>query len=96
MRKQQVEAEEINYAKAPLTADVVASIIAKAGSVAAVMNTRHATVKAKGWVDKPPTAAVFAAAVVAEPNLLRRPIVVDGKRVIVGFDRDAYAKLAKR
>ena len=95
MREQQDELEEINYAKAPLDAAVVASIIAKAGSVAAVMNTRHATVKAKGWVAKPPSAAVFAAAVVAEPNLLRRPILIDGKRVVVGFDRDAYAKLAR-
>jgi regulatory protein spx len=96
LRGQQVELEEVNYAKAPLTEAVVAAIIAKAGSVAAVMNTRHAVAKDKGWVDKPPSAAVFAAAVVAEPNLLRRPILVDGKKVIVGFDRDAYAKLAKR
>jgi arsenate reductase-like glutaredoxin family protein len=95
LREQQVELEEVNYAKAPLSEAVVASIIAKAGSVAAVMNTRHATVKAKGWADKPPSAAVFAAAAAAEPNLLRRPIVIDGKRVIVGFDREAYAKLAK-
>jgi arsenate reductase-like glutaredoxin family protein len=28
-------------------------------------------------------------------NLLRRPILIDGKRVIIGFDKAAYAKLSK-
>jgi arsenate reductase-like glutaredoxin family protein len=36
---------------------------------------------------------VFARAVAADANLLRRPILVVGNRVIVGFDRAAYAKL---
>lgn len=90
-----VEMEEINYAKAGLTEATVRSIVAKAGSVAAVLNTRHATAKAKGWVESPPSAEVFAKAVVADVNLLRRPILIDGERVIVGFDREAYKRLAK-
>ena len=93
MRKQQVEAEEINYAKSGLTEATVKQLVAKAGGVAQVLNTRHATAKAKGWVDKPPSAAEFAKAVVADVNLLRRPIYIDGDTVIVGFDKPAYAKL---
>ena len=27
------------------------------------------------------------------PNLIRRPIVIKGAKVIFGFDKDAYAKL---
>ena len=27
------------------------------------------------------------------PNLIRRPIVIDGANVIFGFDKDRYAKL---
>jgi arsenate reductase-like glutaredoxin family protein len=27
------------------------------------------------------------------PNLIRRPIIVKGSRVIFGFDKDAYGKL---
>ena len=93
MRKQQVEAEEINYAKTGLTEATVKQLVAKAGGVAAVLNTRHATAKENGWVDKPPSAAEFAKAVVADVNLLRRPIYIDGDKVIVGFDKPAYAKL---
>ena len=30
---------------------------------------------------------------VAQPNLIRRPVLVRGAQVIFGFDKDAYAKL---
>jgi arsenate reductase-like glutaredoxin family protein len=29
----------------------------------------------------------------AQPNLIRRPILVRGSKVVFGFDRDAYSKL---
>ena len=93
MRNSTLEADEVNYAKTKLDEATVTSIVAKAGSVAAVLNTRHAIAKEKGWVDKPPSAEVFAKAVAGEPNLLRRPILVIGNKVIVGFDKAAYAKL---
>ena len=67
----------------------------KAGGVAAVLNTRHATAKANGWADKPPSAAEFAKAAAAEPNLLKRPIVVAGDKVIVGFNKTEYGKLGR-
>jgi len=93
LRGKQLEVEEINYAKTGLTEATVKMLVAKAGGVAAVLNTRHATAKDKGWVAKPPSVAEFAKAVVADVNLLRRPIYIDGDRVIVGFDKPAYAKL---
>jgi arsenate reductase-like glutaredoxin family protein len=88
--------EEINYATSGLTEKVVKDLIARAGSVAAVLNTRHATAKQHGWASAPPSAAEFARAVVADVNLLRRPILVLDDRVIVGFDRAAYGKLPRR
>jgi arsenate reductase-like glutaredoxin family protein len=93
LRNSSFEVTEVNYAKSVLTEATVKDIVAKAGSVAAVLNTRHATAKAKGWVESPPSVAVFAKAVVADVNLLRRPILIDGNKVIVGFDKPAYAKL---
>ena len=88
-----LELDEINYAKGGLDEATVRAIVGKAGGVAAVLNTRHAIAKEKGWVDDPPDVATFAKAVAKEPNLLRRPIVVAGAKVIVGFDKSAYAKL---
>lgn len=93
LRKAGVEFDDVNYAKVPLDEKTVRSIVSAAGSVAAVLNTRHAIAKEKKWADKPPDVATFAKAVVKEVNLLRRPIFMTGKKVIVGFDKAAYSKL---
>jgi arsenate reductase-like glutaredoxin family protein len=93
LRKAGHELTEINFAKASLDEATVKDLVARAGSVAAVLNTRHAIAKDKGWAARPPDAATFAKAVAKEPNLLRRPILVAGKQLIVGFDKAAYAKL---
>jgi len=95
LRKAGVELDEVNYAKEPLPEATIASIVKKAGGVAAVLNTRHATAKAKGWADKPPSVAEFAKAAAAEPNLLKRPLVVAGDQVIVGFNKTAYGTLGR-
>lgn len=96
MRSAGKDIDEVNYAKSPLTEATIREIVAKAGSVAAVLNTRHALAKQNGWADKPPSAAAFAKAAAADVNLLRRPILIVGDQVIVGFDRPAYAKLSPR
>jgi arsenate reductase-like glutaredoxin family protein len=95
LRKAGVELDEVNYAKEALSEAAVASIVKKAGGVAAVLNTRHATAKENGWADKPPSAAEFTKAAAAEPNLLKRPIVVAGDKVIVGFNKTEYGKLGR-
>jgi arsenate reductase-like glutaredoxin family protein len=30
---------------------------------------------------------------VEQPNLIRRPVLIDGKKVIFGFDKDEYSRL---
>ena len=93
MRKHGVEMDEVDYARNGLDEATVRALVDRAGGVAAVLNVRHAIVKEKGWRDATPDVATFARAVVREPNLLRRPILVVGQRAIVGFDEAAYAKL---
>lgn len=93
MRQREVEFESVDYAKKPLDEATVLSLVDKAGSVAAVINLRHETAKSKGWGEKPPDAKTFAKAVAKEPNLLKRPILDLGGKVIVGFDQAAYKKL---
>ena len=57
-----------------------------------MLNTRHAVAKANGWKEKAPARATFVSAVLEDPNLLRRPILVDGAKVIVGKDEAALKK----
>ena len=93
MRNAGFEFDAIDYAKKPLDAETVKSLVAAAGGVAPLLNTRHATVKEKGWVTSPPDADTFAKAVVKDVNVLKRPLLMVGKKLIVGFDKPAYAKL---
>ncbi|MBL8948127.1 MAG: hypothetical protein JNK45_33435 [Myxococcales bacterium] len=82
-----------DYAKTPLQRAEIEQIVATGGGPAAVLNTRHAIAKERGWKDAPPDAATFVTAVLAEPNLLRRPILVRGKRIVVGKDEAAIRSL---
>lgn len=95
MRNAGVEMDEVNYAKAPLAEATIKQLVTKAGGVAAVLNTRHAIAKEKGWADKPPSVAEFAKAAATEPNLLRRPLLDLDGTIIVGFDKPTYAKLGR-
>lgn len=92
MRELDPNVEERNYSKEGLTKAEVASIL-KVASVAEVLNTRHKTAKENGWKEKAPSKAAFTAAVVEENNLLRRPILIKGKSVVVGKDEGAIREL---
>ena len=84
MRSTFPDAALIDYARKPLPAAGVLNIVQLAGSVAVVMNARHALVAAHGWKENPPSAEAFALAAAETPNLLRRPIAVSEGRVAVG------------
>ncbi|MEZ4240574.1 MAG: ArsC/Spx/MgsR family protein [Myxococcota bacterium] len=82
--------EERNYAKEPLTEAEVAELVDLAGGVAAVLSTRTAEAKERGWTAaSPPARDVYVRAAAANNNLVRRPIVVAGDRVVVGNDAAA-------
>lgn len=93
MRELAPGAEERNYAKTALTRADVEDLLDAAGSVSAVLNTRHATAKDRGWKDAPPERAVFVDAVLAEPNLLKRPIVIRDGRAAIGSGLTAIRAL---
>ncbi len=93
MRELAPDAEDRNYTKTPLIRVDVEDLLDAAGSVASVMNTRHATAKDRGWKDDPPDRALFVDAVLAEPNLLKRPIVIRDGRSAVGSGLGAIRAL---
>ena len=95
MEKLDADAVLHNYAKEPLARKDVESILKAAPSIAAVMNTRHKTAKENGWKDRAPSKTAFIKAVLQEPNLLRRPILVRGSKLVVGKDLDAIRDLIR-
>jgi arsenate reductase (glutaredoxin) len=57
------------------------------------LNTRNELYRAKKMKEKPPSRAEAIKLMAREPNLIRRPIVVNGSQIILGFNEAAYDKL---
>jgi arsenate reductase-like glutaredoxin family protein len=59
------------------------------------LNTRNELYRARKMKEHPPTRAEVIKLMAKEPNLIRRPIVLQGSRMILGLDEEAYRKLLK-
>ena len=57
------------------------------------LNARNELYRERKMKEKPPSRAEAIKLMAKEPSLMRRPIVIDGKQVILGFDEEAYRKL---
>ncbi len=79
--------EERDYAKSPLDAAELKSIFA-GRDPRDFLNPKSPAFKAMGLGGKTLSAADAIALMAKEPNLIKRPIVIAGKNMIAGFDRD--------
>ena len=59
------------------------------------LNTRNELYRARKMKEHPPTRAEAIKLMVKEPNLIRRPIVLQGSQIILGLDEETYRKLLK-
>jgi arsenate reductase-like glutaredoxin family protein len=59
------------------------------------LNPRNELYRAQNMKDHPPSRAQAIKLLAKEPNLVRRPIVIRGAQMILGFDEEAYGKLLK-
>jgi arsenate reductase-like glutaredoxin family protein len=82
-----LELDERDYAKAPLTVAELKDLFA-GRDPRDFLNARSPAFKAMGLAGKSLTSAQALALMAEEPNLIKRPIVIAGKEMIVGFDRD--------
>lgn len=83
---------ERDYARKPLTAEEVETIFGK-DPVPNFLNTRHAVYKERGFAESLPSRAELIDLIISEPNLIRRPILRKGSKVVVGFDKDGIKSL---
>jgi Spx/MgsR family transcriptional regulator len=60
------------------------------------LNTRNELYRSRKMKDHPPSRAEAIKLMAKTPNLIRRPVVIDGDEIILGYDEDAFRKLAKR
>jgi arsenate reductase-like glutaredoxin family protein len=95
LRKEGVETSERDLAKKPLTAAEVDSLIGSRDYLD-FLNPRNELYRKRGFKEQPPTRAQAVKLIAQEPNLLRRPLIIEGKTILFGFDEPSYAKLAKK
>ena len=58
------------------------------------LNARNELFRTRNMAEHPPTRAEALKLMAKEPNLIRRPLLISGSQIIVGFDEAAYRKLA--
>lgn len=83
--------------KAPLDAAEIRRLARLApGGVRGLLSLRSPQVKALGLDGRRKVSdEELVELMVKEPRLLRRPLLHDGRRLLIGFDKDAYAELAR-
>jgi len=81
------ELDERDYAKTALSAAELKDLFADRDP-RDFLNPRSPAFKAMGLAGKTLSPAQAIALMVKEPNLIKRPIVIAGKEMIAGFDRD--------
>ena len=59
------------------------------------LNPRNELYRAKSMSEKPPSRAEAIELMAKTPNLIRRPVVIRGGQIVLGFDEAAYMKLLK-
>jgi arsenate reductase-like glutaredoxin family protein len=57
------------------------------------LNTRNELYRDRGMAAKPPSRTEALKLMAANPNLIRRPVVIRGGRIVLGFDEAALKKL---
>lgn len=94
MLKKGVELEERDLVKEPLAADELDVLIGNRNHLDFLnpKNELYRTLRMKG---KPPSRAETLKLMSKEPNLIRRPIVIRGGQMVLGYDEEALKKLAR-
>jgi Spx/MgsR family transcriptional regulator len=60
------------------------------------LNSRNELYRTRKMGENPPSRAEAIRLMGKTPNLIRRPVVIAGNEVILGYDEDALRKVAKR
>ena len=59
------------------------------------LNARNELYRTRKMKEHPPSRPEAIQLMAKEPNLIRRPVVIRGSQIVLGFDEEAYRKLMK-
>jgi arsenate reductase-like glutaredoxin family protein len=92
--KEGVELESRDMGKDRLSAAELESLIGDR-DYKLFLNTRNELYRERNRKEHPPSRAEAIKMMAAEPNLIRRPIVIRGKEIHLGWDEEALKKFIK-
>jgi arsenate reductase len=88
------EIESRDLDKAPLSIDELESLIGER-DYKLFLNSRNELYRERKMAEKPPARDEAITMMSKNPNLIKRPILLRGGKMLLGFDEDAYRKLLK-
>ncbi len=92
MQARKVDFEEREYGKTPLTEKELREIIGD-GPVENFLNTRTPLYRERNMKQKPPSKDEAIKLMLKDPNLLKRPVIIKGKRKLIGFNEAEVTEL---
>lgn len=92
MQNRKVALEEREYGKNPLSQAELRDIIG-AGPIENFLNTRTPLYRERNMKQKPPTVEEAIQLMIKDPNLLKRPVIVKGKKKLTGFNQAELKQL---
>ena len=76
----------------PLTAEELGALIG-ARDYRQFLNTRNELYRERNMAEHPPSREEAILLMAREPNLIRRPVVISGRTLVLGFDEPALRSL---
>jgi arsenate reductase/regulatory protein spx len=87
--------DERELGKQPMTTEELDLLIGQ-HDYKLFLNSRNELFRARKMKEHPPTRAEAVKLMAHEPNLIKRPLLVRGQRVVYGFDEEGFAKLVSK
>jgi arsenate reductase (glutaredoxin) len=85
LQTRKIELELRDLDKQRLTAQELDALIGER-DYREFLNSRNELYRKRDMKDRPPSRAEALKLMAAEPNLIRRPVVIAGKQIILGYD----------
>ena len=92
MQAKKVNFEEREYGKNPLTEKELREIIGEE-PIEKFLNTRTPLYREKNMKEKPPSKEEAIKLLLKDPNLLKRPVIIKGKKKLTGFNEAEVKEL---
>lgn len=88
------ELEARDLAAAPMSAQELDALIG-ARDYRQFLNTRNELYRERNMAGQPPSRAEAIRLMAREPNLIRRPVVISGGEIVLGYDEPALKEMAR-